>query len=274
MAHSALLKPFSPEFDHDVRAIRALAWSTLVGITILPTQACIVRWLPDTSPRIPRVFHKVFCSAIGLKPRIVGTPVKDSATLFVANHISWLDIPLIGSQVLGSFVARSDLAGWGMFGTLSNLQRTIYIQREKRSSAAQQSDEIADRLNAGQNVILFPEGTSSPGLRVLPFRSSLFSVAERAGADTLIQPVSIGYTHINDMPITRAARPKVAWIGDMDLLPHVWEAIGLGTIRATIMFHPAVRRGDMANRKDLARHCEAQVAQGLESINRHRLDRD
>lgn len=263
------LKPFSLEFDQDLRALRALAWSSLVGAIILPPQAALVRWLPEISPRIPRAFHRIFCQAMGLHVTVEGDPVRTGSTLFVANHISWLDIPLIGSQILGSFVARSDLAEWGMFATLSNLQRTIYIERERRSQSAAQSHEIGGRLTAGQNVILFPEGTSSLGTHVLPFRTSLFSVVEKAGRNSWVQPLSIGYCRLNGMPITRAERARIAWVGDMDLLPHVWEAMGIGRIGARIIYHPPVRPGDFVNRKELARHCEAQVAQGLQRINRN-----
>ncbi|MEX6724760.1 lysophospholipid acyltransferase family protein [Parapedomonas caeni] len=272
MALAPARLPFSPTFDRDWRVVRALAWASM-GLTVLaPAQAAVLRLKPEASPRLPRTFHRLFCRAIGMQVESVGAPVQDGATLFVANHISWVDIPVLGSQILGSFVAKSEVEGWGMVGRLSDLQRTIYVERERRSRAAAQSNEIADRLRDGHNVVLFPEGTSTAGRTVKTFKSSLFAIAETLiDADVRIQPVTIAYTHINGLPMLRSSRYKIAWVGDMDLAPHARELMGLGRVRALLQFHDPVRRADFPDRKALARHCEQVVADGLRRANRGEL---
>jgi 1-acyl-sn-glycerol-3-phosphate acyltransferase len=188
--------------------------------------------------------------------------------LYVANHISWVDIPVLGSTVIGSFVAKAEVAQMGAVGWLANLQRTIYIKREERGKVEAQRNEIAERLLKGENVILFPEGTSSQGASVLPFKSSLFGVTDTPGLeDVLIQPVTIAYTKLNGLPMLRQQRYKVAWIGDMDFGPHAWALIGLGRIEAVVYFHPPVRRSDFKNRKTLANHCHSVISTCLKRLN-------
>ena len=145
-------------------------------------------------------------------------------TLFVCNHSSYLDITVLGSMILGSFVAKTEVASWPFFGMLAKLQRTIFVDRRRHSTHTQRDDLLA-RLTEGDNVILFPEGTSNDGNRVLPFRSALFSVAEprRHGGgegqikDLIVQPVSIAYVRLNGLPVGHGLRPLFAWYGDMEL---------------------------------------------------------
>ncbi len=126
----------------------------------------------------------------------------------------------------------------------------------KRPASARNA--IVERLAAGENVILFPEGTNSDGIAVLPFKSALFAAIEGGGdgEDFLIQPVTLAYTRLNGMPITRERLPEIAWIGDTALMPHLLAFMSLGKVRAEILFHPPVRLGDFPDRKALARHCQ------------------
>src|SRR5262249_52946744 len=132
----------------------------------------------------------------------------------------------------------------------------------------QQRDQLAQRLDAGDNLILFPEGTSNDGNRSLPFRSALFGVAERAtdGAEAVpltVQPVSLAYVRLNGMPIGRSLRPFLAWYGDMELLAHLWQVAGLGRITVAVEFHPPVTIAQFASRKALSEHCQRAVAEGV-----------
>lgn len=271
MGTATLLNPFSETFNRDWRAIRALTQAALGLAVCGPAQAVSLRLRPDAAPRIPRTFHRLFCRAIGMNIDIVGRPLERPSTLYVSNHISWVDIPVLGSHILGSFVAKSEVGQWGMVTRLSDLQRTIYVERERRTRSREQSGVIAERMAAGHSIILFPEGTSTSGRTVKPFKTSLFSIAEMEGLDIMVQPVTLAYTHINGLPMLRSMRHKVAWIGDMELAPHAWELLGLGRIRAVLQFHEPVRRADFANRKELARHCEQVIAEGLVRANRGEL---
>src|SRR5256714_15267935 len=159
--------------------------------------------------------------------------------LFPANPVSYLDITIFSSLIAGSFVAKREVAGWPLFGWLAKLQRSVFIDRQVRSTADQR-DSIAGRLAAGDALILFPEGTSGDGNRVLPFKSALFSVADQpATGPVTVQPVSIAYTRLNSMPIGRRYRPLFAWYGAMPMAPHLWRGLWGGTDGSGVPVRPA-----------------------------------
>lgn len=234
---------------------------------LLPPQMLARRMRPEARPRLPRLFHRLFARALGIRTTVVGTPARDTGVLFVANHLSWADIPVLGARLLGHFVAKSEVGEMGAVGWFADLQRTIYIERERRHSTPSQRSAIAARLAAGGNVILFAEGTTGDGVAVLPFKSSLLSVADGLD-DVLVQPVTLAYTRINGLPVRRAMLPHLAWTGDMTLAPHALDFMRLGRVDAQVHLHPAVRASDFADRKALTRHCEATIAQGYAAAMR------
>ena len=240
------------------------------GAVLAPTQAVVQKFAPRARPRVPSLFLKLACSSLGLQVRLHGAPVeKRGGVLFVSNHIGWADIPALGSRLLASFVAKAEIDEWGVFGYLTRLQGAIFVKREDRLNVGEQTAEIGRRLAQGGRVIMFPEGTNSDGTRVLPFKSSLFAVTQGQGApDCVIQPVTLAYTRVNGMPVTRRMLPSLAWVGDMDLKPHIAEFMRLGKIRADILVHEPVRPADFADRKALARHCQEVVAAGYVRLMR------
>ncbi len=240
----------------------ALATTSL----IIPAELMMRPFAPNKA-RLPGVYHRMLSRSLGIRIVTHGRPARRRSVLFVCNHLSWADVPVLGARLRAAFVAKSEVSGWGMVGWLATLARTVYIDRERRQTTGDQANAIAARLAAGDNLILFPEGTNSDGVEVLPFKSSLFAVAEGLD-DVLIQPVSLAYTRVNGMPVTRERLPDVAWIGDTQLFPHAMAFMSLGRVRAEILFHPAVRLSDFADRKALARHCEAVVSDGYRRLMR------
>jgi len=217
---------------------------------------------------MPRLWHKVVSRSLGVSSTLVGTAASGSV-LYVVNHLSWLDIPVIGSHLSGSFVAKSEVADMGVVGFFADMQDTIYVERERRSRSAVQSNAIQERLASGDNIILFPEGTSNDGVRILPFKSALFSSLEGARADAIrIQPVTIAYTQLNGLPLTRNRLIEIAWLGDTELGSHALDFMRLGRIDARIMCHEPVRLADFADRKALARHCQAVISTGYRQLTR------
>ncbi|HZF34257.1 MAG TPA: lysophospholipid acyltransferase family protein [Candidatus Angelobacter sp.] len=219
---------------------------------------------------IPMVYHRLCCWLLDIHIEIRGNMSTARPTLFVCNHTSYLDISVLGSIITGSFIAKAEVADWPVFGYLSRLQRTVFIDRQRRTTTHHQRDQLAQRLDEGDNLILFPEGTSNDGNRTLPFRSALFGVAERKGesgrAEPLplaIQPVSLAYVRLNGMPIGRSLRPFLAWYGDMELLGHLWHVAGLGRITVAVEFHPPVTLAQFGSRKALSEHCQRAVAEGV-----------
>ncbi len=252
-----------------LRAFCILAVFLGVTLLLIPLQWLAVKLHLPARRTLPRRYHRFVCRLFGVKIRVVGVPLK-GGVLIAANHTGWLDIPILSSLAPVSFVAKSEVGGWPFFGTLARLQRTIFIRREK-TKAAEARDTIKKRLLEGDALVIFPEGTSSDGNRVLPFRSALLSAAELiVGEDgdhhaihAPVQPVSVAYVGLHGMPMGRETRPFFAWYGDMDLVPHLWEALLTGPIDVTVEFHAPITIGQVADRKALAAYCETIVRGGV-----------
>lgn len=242
-------------------------------IVLLPVQVFAVRFNRRLSIRLPLFYHRLCVRILGFQIRTHGERVTTGPVLFACNHTSYSDISILGALLPASFVAKAEVASWPFFGGLAKLQRTVFVDR-RPAKATVQRDEMVRRLEAGDNLILFPEGTSSDGNAVLPFKSALFSVAqiEPNGQPLLVQPVSIAYTRLDGMPVGRALRPYFAWYGDMTLAPHFWEVAGLGHATVDVVFHPPVTIRDYETRKGLAEHCFKVVADGVSVANAGRLE--
>jgi len=252
-------EPWSIRRSGICAASRLLVYGFLT-LGLLPAQLLGLAAWPWLARTVPRLHHRLSARIIGLRVRCEGAPPSADAHLFVSNHVSYFDIIALGSVLPACFVAKSDVSGWPLFGALAKLSRTVFVER-KAAGARNQIDHVGDRLDRDDRLIIFPEGTSTDGRRVLPFKSTLFAAAE--GRDVTIQPISIGYTRLNGVPIGRALRPLLAWYGDMDLAPPLWAALSIGSAEVVIRFHRPVAAKDFADRKALARHCQAQVADGV-----------
>jgi 1-acyl-sn-glycerol-3-phosphate acyltransferase len=230
--------------------LRAIVRLTLYGLwtlLLLPVQMVAVACRLPLASRLPRFYPRGCCRIIGIELTTRGAPSSAHPVLFVANHATYLDITVLGALIRGSFVAKAEIANWPFFGLLARLQRTVFIER-RSAHAAQHRDEIARRLAAGDDLILFPEGTSSDGNRILPFKSALFSVAEREvdGRPLIVQPVSIAYLKLDGLPIGREWRPNIAWYGAMDMMAHAWNLFTLGKLTVEVGFQPPLDMTSLA----------------------------
>jgi lyso-ornithine lipid O-acyltransferase len=246
-----------------LRLARVIAYCALT-FPLMPVQAGLLLLRSPLAERLPRTYHRLVCRILGITIEEHGAVSSARPTLFVVNHTSYLDIEILGAAIPGSFVSKADVDGWPLFGWLARLQRTVFIDR-KRRSIARQRDALSARLHAGDRLILFPEGTSGDGLRLLPFKSALFAAVTEAvaGRNITIQPVSVAYVRLDGMPLGRSYRPLFAWYGDMQLAPHLWTMLGIGRLGVSVTFHPAVSAADFASRKALAEHCAAAISAGL-----------
>ena len=213
--------------------------------------------------------YKVMARILGLRVLIFGTQDGSRPQLVVCNHISYLDIIALGSAAEGAFVAKADIAKWPVFGIMAKAGRSVFVDR-RRAATGVARDQIQERLDGGEALIMFPESTSGDGTRMLPFKSALFTVAERHGArpdgrvePVIVQPISIAYTRLNGLPIGVGWRPFFAWFGDMKLMPHLWHMAKLGATTVEITFHAPVSRAEFPNRKALAAHCERVCREGM-----------
>ncbi len=254
-----------------LRAAILLAGFVLSALLLMPAQALALKLRLPLAKTLPNRYHRFLCKLIGIHVVTRGTPYDGGACLIAANHTSWLDIPIMASLQPSSFVAKSEVAGWPFFGTLAKLQQTVFVERERRTRTAESRNAIHGRIAGGDRLILFPEGTSSDGNRVLPFKSALMSVAQLAivsseadrEEDLVVQPVSVAYVRLCGLPMGRQFRPFFAWYGDMELFPHLWEAFSLGPIEVVVEYHKPVTIREIGNRKALAAYCEESCRNGV-----------
>src|SRR5579862_4230520 len=252
-----------------LRTGRIIAYLALT-LPAMPIQALFVAVGSVNARRFPQAYHRLVCGILGIVLEEHGAPSPYRPTLFVANHSSYLDIEILGAATAGSFVAKAEVARWPMFGWLAKLQRTVFVERADRTGAARQRDEIRRRLDDGDNLILFPEGTSNDGIHLLPFKTALFAAAE--DERVMVQPVSVTYQRLDGIPLGRFYRPFFAWYGDMSMGPHLWKFLGLGQLTVVIQYHRPIRLKDFGSRKALADHCRREIAQGLTHALAGRLE--
>lgn len=242
----------------------------LVAVPLVPLQWLILARAPRHRMVLPRFIHRSLVALIGLEIVVHGEPRRAPGTLFVANHLSWADIPLFGALLGTAFVAKSQVRTYPLIGWLASLAGTLFVDRERPGQAPTQAAELRNGLLAGERLMLFPEGTSSAGRTVLPFKSALFAAVD-AAADVNIQPVTIGYTALAGRPLADADRERVAWVGDASLLPHALVLLAMTPIRVELVFHPVTRRAAHPDRKALASACWAAVEHGRSWIEQRRL---
>lgn len=243
-------------------------------LLILPAHLLFLAFLPKRANTLAYIWHKVSCWAVGLRVHVLGEPQK-GPVLYLANHVSWLDILALSHAAPLSFVAKADVAQWPVFSWLAKWQRTIFVERDKRSKTGVALDAMVRRLEDGDALVLFPEGTSSEGWQLLPFKSALIGAVvetatrlENHNVDLFVQPVALAYTTLQGIPLGRMEADRAAWIGDIDLLPHLWSVLKNGRLEVQILFGDPVEVNPDTNRKKLTKDMEAQVAALLEKARK------
>ena len=245
------------------RSVVSALWLTLWLVMMLLVNL-IFRWcLPKSLDRFYQVFHGVCARAFGMRCQIKGELSTTKPTLFLANHISYLDVFVLGSVLPGYFIAKSEVAGWPVLGWLAKVQNTLFFERNGRKVQGQ-LQIMAEHFNRQGNLILFPEGTSTEGEHVEPFKSSLLQSIEQAQQAVVIQPVTVAYTRYRGQAMNRFIRDHYAWYAKMPFSSHFFSALGLAASEVEVILHPPVALSDFASRKACAAHCWQQVAGGLE----------
>ena len=228
-----------------------------VTLVLLPFQLLALRFDWKLRRYIPRYWHRTACWLLGLKIRCHGVVDRRRPLMLVANHSSWVDILVLGAVADVAFIAKDDVAEWPVFGVLAKLQKTVFVSRRERARTGEQVDVIAERLKGGEIVVLFPEGTTSDGNRMLEVKTSLFGAVASAragvpGGVVHVQPVSIAYTGVQGMPMGRFHRPIAAWPGDVTLLPHLAGILRAGALEVDVDCGEAFVFDAAASRKVLA----------------------
>jgi lyso-ornithine lipid O-acyltransferase len=248
-----------------VRAVFVLTMIAVATLILIPFQWFSVLLRLPTRRAIPVFYHGLVHALLGVRIRVKGQRIREHPLLIVSNHVSWLDISVITAQAPVVFVAKREIASWPLFGLLAKLQRSVFVDRSRRHKTQEVNSEIAQRLTEGDPVVLFGEGTSSDGNRVLPFRTALIGAARDALADAehvkrvWIQPLSIAYTRLLGLPIGRLHRPRVAWYGGTALWPHLLGIARSGSIDVVVSWGEPLCFEETSDRKTVARQLETSV---------------
>ena len=247
-----------------LRAVLIIAVFLVITALGMPVQWLLLKLGSRAARRFPYRYHRVVAALFGIHIHVIGKPVTGEGVLMVANHTSWADIIIFSAVTPLSFVAKAEVARWPFFGTLARLQRTVFVERERRSATGETRDEIRERLLDGDTLLLFPEGTSHTGNTVLPFKSALLGAAQavlKGGRHVQVQPISVAFTGLHGLPLGRENRPLFAWYGDMEMVPHLWEALLAGPLDVVVQFHQPLSL-DQMDRKTLARRAQEMVRHG------------
>lgn len=258
-----------------IRTVLAVGFVALVSLVLFPIHLLLLWLAHPWRSRLPRYWHKIALWAIGVRVHVHGAPEARRPLMVAANHASWLDILVLASIVDATFVAKSEVGGWPVFGHLARLQRSIFIKREARRQTREQADEMASRLNAGETVVLFPEGTTTDGNRLGEIKSSLFAAASSAAhfapdGVVHVQPVAVAYTRIHGMAMGHFHRPVVAWPGDVELVPHLLGILNTGAIDVDVRFGETVEVMVGTSRKYVSNFVKDQLRDMLEKSLRGR----
>lgn len=212
----------------------------------------------------PRLWNRAILRALGWRVNVRGGMAAGRPLLLVSNHVSWSDIMVLSAHGDVTFIAKSEVGSWPLLGALARLQGTVFVERGNKRSVGAQAAAIAERLKRGDALVLFPEGTTADGNRVLPFKSSLFGALDLStpaggAAGVTVQPVAIAYAGLHGLPMSHAERAVASWIGDQSLPAHLRLLARHGPLDVTLLFGEPLRFGGGDDRKAVARRAEAAV---------------
>ena len=235
----------------------------LLTLALLPFQFIIVFFIKNYAYIIPYFYHKICLRIFGIKIKTFGKVSINSPILLISNHASYLDIIILGSLFKTSFIAKKEISKWPLLGILAKLQNTIFIDR-RVSSLKNQENQIIKHLNEKKNLVIFPEGTSSDGNRVLPFKSSLFNIFEKnLNSKILVQTITIVYKKINGIAMNRIERKNITWHSNMDLIPNIFNVLKKLSIEVEVIFNDEFLPSKEYDRKKLALHCWEKINYNL-----------
>ena len=271
-----LVRP-GAEVMRRIRVFRRLVLIVLWTLPLMPVQAVLVLLPGRLNAGFTRVYWSVMCRIMSMRVRAIGQPAARTAggrpVVYVSTHSSWLDVPVLGALLKASFISKAEIGSWPVVKWIAWLGGTVYVRRV-RTSTGRERDEMRNRLAGGDNLILFPEGTTSDGSHVLPFRSAFLSIAEVPvtvdGRTPIVQPVSLVYDRLAGLPTGRASRTIFAWIGDQDLASHFCRLGAERGMRATVLFHTPLDPALFPSRKALTKALWQITADGAATLRQNR----
>lgn len=272
-----MTEPWDGAPSPEPRALGALEWVRitcrafpLIVVLLICFPLLLVLRVPERwifglnrpmTPYLTQIVCIVACRCLGLKRSVIGHPMRTPGA-YVCNHVSWLDIFVLNAGKRMYFVAKAEVRGWSGIGWLARGTGTVFIRRN-RADAAAQTKLFEDRLIAGHHLLFFPEGTSTDGHRVLPFKTTLFQAffTERLKDRLSVQPITLRYT------APEGADPRhYGWWGDMDFGPSLLQILATpGQGNVCVTYHDVLPVAEASNRKSLALAAENAVRLGLDT---------
>ena len=247
------------------RAIGLAYWRffliTFVFLTYTPLYWFLLKINKTLGFRFGRFYLASWRKCIGHQLIIKGELSKITPTLYVSNHSSYVDILVLGTFIPARFVAKNEVAKWPIMGWLATNQGTIYIDRS-RNAIADGTEKLIEFLDRGESLILFPEGTTSDGCRILPFGSSFFDVAMKK--NVVVQPITVTYAGWDGLPMPRYMRKFCGWFSpDIDMVSHLWSIAQWGTVQVVVDLHAPMNPQAFLSRKELSQASFEAVQTGL-----------
>ena len=242
------------------RLILILPLALLTVFTLLPFQLLGLVLVTPLARWVPYLFHRIIAFLFDVRIEIEGELSRSRPLMLVANHVSWLDIIVLSAVAPVSFIAKAEMRTWPLFGQLAWLQRTIFVRREQRRQSANQANEIAERLSAHDIIVLFPEGTTTDGHQLAPFKTTLFEAARLAVQssdveEAVVQPVALVYDRIHGLPMGRLWRQHVAWPGAVGLGEHFLPLIATGALNVRVIMGDPIMLKAESKRKIVSARC-------------------
>ncbi|MFQ3244904.1 MAG: 1-acyl-sn-glycerol-3-phosphate acyltransferase [Arenicella sp.] len=217
--------------------------------------------------KIPHKFHAGTCRILGIEVVESGEMSHARPTLYVSNHVSYLDVFVLG-RLPAYFIAKSEVASWPVFGKLAEFQNTLFIERSA-GKTGKQLETLKQHFAHGNSLTLFPEGTSTEGVLVAPFKSSFIESAnsDEGSPRVTIQPITVAYTHHGGEKIdNQKARDHYAWYAKTPFLPHFLGLMPLPKVRAKIHYHPVCYYDEFESRRHCTDHCHDVIAAKLDEF--------
>jgi len=260
-----------------LRLALVLGFMFPLTILLMPVQYLAIRFNAGLSRKLPVFWHRLMTSLVGLKIARYGNISQKRPLMLVANHISWCDILVLGSLGDVCFIAKNEVATTPFAGLLARLQRSVFVVREEKRKSGEQAREVTQRLVDGDTIVLFAEGTTGDGNRLLEFKSSLFGAAQFAleapEIDQVhIQPVSIAYTRFHGIRMGRIHRARAAWPGDIELAPHAVEFMRASAWDVEVCFGEPVIFDVTTRRRIIAKQVHGEVRTMFQKSNYDRMD--
>lgn len=272
LSRAAVLQP--PRIPNPLRLWRQARTASIIlpAIAVFLTHGFLIRLAVRDPKRRQRLLIKNVSrySRFGLKRMRLGVATKgtvspDENFLIVSNHLSYIDMMVIASAVPAVFVTSIDMGEVFFLGTMAEIGGSLFIERRHRERVGHDLEQIASRLREGFHVVLFPEGTSSNGDGVLPFKKSLLMSA--VAAERSILPLTLRYTEVDGRPFSPENRDRVCWYDKMKFGPHLFGIFGSRSVQAELIFHSPIRPREADTRDTLAKWTHRVVSGGYKNRN-------